>query len=293
MKNKGLVTIILPVYNCERYLKESLHSIINQTYNMMEIIVINDGSTDSTERIISDFLSDDRIIFINRENRGLVYSLNEGIKLAKGEYIARMDADDIAEINRIELQVAFLEKNPDVSILGTRVNLINESGNHVGVCHRPVSHSKIMTYFIYGSPIAHPSVVFNMKNIRKEDLYYSDNAYPAEDLELWLRLSNSYNFCNMKERLLKYRLNSIGVSNSNKNKQIEKSTIIRKSHFSYDGDIVNFIDLIDKNKCTSIMSLLRVLCSVFTKKNIDKLYLINVLMRIINRWIKIKKSLVN
>jgi len=115
------VSIVMSVYNAQKYLDEAIESILNQTYSNFEFIIINDGSTDKSLEIIENYAKkDSRIIVINRENKGLIYSLNEGIRKANGKYIARMDADDISLPQRLEKQVEFMEKNKNIGICGTQ-----------------------------------------------------------------------------------------------------------------------------------------------------------------------------
>ncbi|MEQ4894891.1 glycosyltransferase family A protein, partial [Escherichia coli] len=112
---KELITVIMPVYNAEKYIYESIKSILVQSYSNFEFIIINDGSKDSSGKIIENFLDDTRIRYINRENKGLVFTLNEAISLSRGNYIARMDADDISHPLRLEKQLNFLLENPDIA----------------------------------------------------------------------------------------------------------------------------------------------------------------------------------
>ena len=146
--------------------------------------IINDGSSDKSLDIINSFI-DGRITVINRDNKGLIYSLNEGLNIANGNYIARMDADDIARFDRIEKQLCFLKKNKNVAIVGSYANLIDEDGNNIGLKKKPSSDTIIKAVCFFGSPFIHPSVMFN-KNLIKEELYYSNNFVHAEDYELCL-----------------------------------------------------------------------------------------------------------
>ena len=119
-----LVSIILPAYNCEKFIRKTIHSLINQTYSNFELLVINDGSTDATTSIIQSF-KDTRIQLIqNEKNKGLIYTLNKGIELSKGKYIARIDADDICLPERLQKQVNWLEKNTQIAIVATQILLI-------------------------------------------------------------------------------------------------------------------------------------------------------------------------
>ena len=117
----------MPVFNNEKYLKESIESILKQTYVDYEFIIVNDGSTDGSQKIIEDYQKqDDRIILLTQDNQGITKSLNRGIKNSKGKYIARMDADDVCDPKRFEFQIQFLEKHPNTDIVGSMVSLISE-----------------------------------------------------------------------------------------------------------------------------------------------------------------------
>ncbi|RZK15481.1 MAG: glycosyltransferase family 2 protein, partial [Flavobacterium sp.] len=133
----------MPVFNSERYLKQAIESILNQTFKNFEFIIINDGSSDSSDKIINSF-NDTRIIYVNNEtNRGIVAALNEGLSLSKGKYIARMDADDVANPDRLTLQHQFLINNPAYKLCGTNAVAINNEGENTGKIKRPNNSSKI------------------------------------------------------------------------------------------------------------------------------------------------------
>jgi glycosyltransferase involved in cell wall biosynthesis len=230
---KPLVSVIIPVYNAEKYICECLLSIREQTYGNMEVIVVNDGSTDKTDEIIrSVIVNDSRFIYISRENRGLVATLNQMIEVSRGEFIARMDADDIAFVDRIAHQVKFFLENPDTAAVGSRTEIIDEGGSHVGFCRRPISAEDVKAYFLYGSPIAHPTVMFNLGAVRKDELRYDAQAYPVEDLELWLRLIRKHKIVNLPLPLLKYRITSSGISQTNRQRQAEASVRVRSAYFA-------------------------------------------------------------
>ena len=244
MQNLGnildkLVSVVLPVYNCERFIGQAIESILNQTYKNIELIVIDDGSNDNSLTIINSYSYDPRLIIVSRENKGLVYSLNEAIGLAKGQYIARMDSDDISMLDRLETQVDFFADNNDVAIVGSRTILIDEEGELIGKCHRPLSDEAIHSYLYYGSPLTHPSIMYNLHVLSKYDIKYRAEDYPAEDLGLFLRISSKNKIRNLKQPLLKYRITKSGISNTQKLKQNKKwdesaeiNNVIKKLHKS-------------------------------------------------------------
>jgi glycosyltransferase involved in cell wall biosynthesis len=216
------ISVLLPVFNAEKFLKESIESILNQTFKDFELIVINDGSIDNSENIIQSY-TDSRIRYIRNEtNLGLIKTLNIGIELSEGKYIARMDADDICSLNRFEKQYNFLEQNTDVVLCGSWVKRIDEFGNVKGKIRRIDTNELIRANMLFTTPFIHPTVM-----IRKEVLagnLYNTEAKHCEDLELWVRLSqiSEYQFYNLPNYLLFYRIHSSNVSVLNVNFQTEK-----------------------------------------------------------------------
>jgi glycosyltransferase involved in cell wall biosynthesis len=210
------VSIILPVYNAEKYLYQAIKSILTQTYTNFELIIIDDGSTDESLKIIQSF-DDERIQIIqNEQNLGLIKTLNKGIDLAKGEYIARMDADDIAMPKRLEKQVAFLEKNIDYGLIGTMAEMINEKGISIGKIHDlPISQEAIKSRILFQCPFIHPTVM-GKTSIFKEFKYH-ENFPIAEDFFLWVKVIEKYKVANLDEVFLQYRVHSTNVSSDDKN----------------------------------------------------------------------------
>lgn len=208
------VSVILPVYNAAPYLKESIESILAQSFGDFELIIINDGSTDESEEVIREF-SDPRIVLINNnENIRLISTLNKGLQNAKGKYIARMDADDIALISRFESQWKFMEANPEVDVCGSSISYFNHSG--VIRSWIVLSEDKdIKTELLAGPAFAHPTVFMRTSSMRKFNISYSNEYLHTEDYELWIRMSRlGFRFHNLKDVLLHYRLHDSNVSTS-------------------------------------------------------------------------------
>lgn len=196
------ISVIMPVYNGEKYLNEAIDSILCQTFYDFEFIIINDSSTDNTENIIKSY-NDERIVYIKNEtNLGVAGTLNVGLKMAKGEYIARMDADDISLPNRFETQINFMENNPDVAVIGSSVEFI---GSKSGIFEysETIDHSKID--LIFCSCLAHPSVVIR-KSVIDEGFLYDNEFDKVEDYYLWIKISEKYKLCSLKDVLVKYRI---------------------------------------------------------------------------------------
>ena len=198
-----LVSVVMPVYNGEIFIKEAIDSILNQTFTDFEFIIVNDGSTDTTESIILK-IKDARIKYIKQANSGIGSSLHLGCSLAKGKYIARMDADDISFPDRLLKQVEFFKKNEDCILVGSAVNYINENGCKVGRSIPYVSDFAIKYNLKFGCTIAHPTVMFNKEAYNKSH-GYNKNIVLLEDYILWLDMSTLGKFYNFHFPLLSYR----------------------------------------------------------------------------------------
>ena len=181
-----VVSVLFSVYNGADYLREAINSILNQTYREFEFIIIDDGSTDATPQILDEF-TDTRIIRLqNDQNLGLVISLNKALAVAKGEIIARMDADDISLPKRFEKQIEFLLKNPSIDLCGTWADLIDENGKIIGEKKFPKRHLAIIRALLLLSPIIHPTF-FAKSEVFKELKGYNPRFEYAEDYEFLLR----------------------------------------------------------------------------------------------------------
>jgi glycosyltransferase involved in cell wall biosynthesis len=213
-----LVSIILPVYNAEKYLEKSISSILQQTYTNLEVIIIDDGSTDGSFEIIESFAkSDCRIISISRSNKGLVETLNEGISIATGKYIVRMDADDVSYFNRIEEQVDFLRKNLEYVIVGSWADVIDVNGDIVGVYNYPkVNDFYIRIGLFWHNQFIHPSVMIR-SGVLKE-CGYSPKFKHVEDYELWTRILKYGKGHNLDKSLIKYRILETSITRQNRSK---------------------------------------------------------------------------
>ncbi len=216
--NNPLISVIMPVYNAERYLAESMDSILGQTYGNFEFLVFNDGSKDRSLAILNEYASaDNRIkVFDSKENKGYLVHLNEGLKTAKGEFIARMDSDDVSVTTRFEKQIAMLSHSK-TDIVGSNVIFFSTKKNiHGKKSNQPLLHKEAVIQMIFSSPVFHPTVMFKRVIVDNGDYYYSDKFYPAEDYELWSRLLLKYKFRNTKEPLVYYRQSEGQISNVKK-----------------------------------------------------------------------------
>jgi len=198
------VTVLMPVYNGEAYLSEAVSSVLCQTFRDFELLVINDGSTDQSVTIIES-AHDPRIRIIHNEvNKGLIYSLNRGLDLARGEYIARMDCDDISLPTRLAKQVDFMRARPEVGISGTWIEV---KGGKTYVMRYPLESESIRCDMLFYCAIAHPSAILRREIIKRHRLYFDQSYVHAEDYELWVRaLLEKVKFSNYPEVLVRYRL---------------------------------------------------------------------------------------
>lgn len=220
-----MISVVMPVYNAQKYLEEAIKSILNQTYKDFEFIIINDGSTDKSLDIIEKYKNKDgRIVLISRENMGLVHTLNEGINVAKGKYIARMDADDISLSQRFEKQVDFLEER-DLDICGSHYLSVDEYNNINGLNLTPLSHKLCFLSLASKVPFAHPSVLIRKSFLKDYNLLYGQSEFNiAEDFDLWMRMyQKGAKFGNVNEILFYYRVLNTSLSKLN-NKGILKDT---------------------------------------------------------------------
>jgi glycosyltransferase involved in cell wall biosynthesis len=207
-----LVSVFMPVYNAGDYLIEAIESILNQTYTNFEFVILNDGSTDHSESIIKSF-SDSRIRFENNEkNIGLIASLNKGLTLCKGKYIARMDQDDISLPTRLEKQITWMESHPEYGLIGcwfedfgdqieSKVVRYSSDDNYIRIRH------------LYQTHISHPTAVFRTEVIRKYQLSFDPEFVHGEDYNFWVSLSSHALLSNYEEVLVRKRDHPRSITN--------------------------------------------------------------------------------
>ena len=213
--NEPTVSVILPAYNCEKYIAQAIESVLQQTFTDLELIIINDGSTDKTESIILSF-TDPRIIYLKNEiNRGLISSLNKAIEIAHGKYIARMDADDINLPARIEKQKKYLDTHLGTTMAATTISFIDENGSNKGIWlldRKKIDHNAIRKKMPFENCIAHPSIMIRTAVLK--ELKYDERQVNIEDYDLWLRLlSRDHVISKIDEPLLLYRIHNESVTN--------------------------------------------------------------------------------
>jgi glycosyltransferase involved in cell wall biosynthesis len=244
----NLISVILPVYNGEKYLDESIQSILSQTHKNFELIIINDGSTDKSDHEIRKFLNDKRVKYFSRANKGLVHTLNEAINYSSGDYIARMDQDDICSPERLKKQLNFM-KTQNIDICGSSYEIINEFGTKIKTIKSLNENFEIFLSAMM-VPFIHPSVMF--RNFFKEqDIFYGNNSkLEAEDYDLWIKLyGKNLVFGNINDVLIKYRILNSSMSRTNKIKIFNEVYLSCKNfNRTYREKILSKYSFINGNK---------------------------------------------
>ncbi len=220
----------MPVYNAEKFLREAIDSVLNQSYGDFEFIILNDGSKDSSLEIINSY-TDPRIKLIhNPINLGYCTKLNEGLKAASGKYIARMDNDDVSMPERFEKEVTFLDKNPEFGLCCCNAMVIDEYGNVINPQMFPIDIAPLEWQMIWTNPIAHPTVMYRKALVDKYQWNYEQEMYPADDYSLWCKMAESTRLHRLSEVLFKYRILNGSAYHSNFQKAIDKSIQVGESY---------------------------------------------------------------
>lgn len=200
------ISVVMPVWNGEKYLAEAIKSVLDQTLREFEFIIVNDGSTDATEEIIQTF-ADPRIVYLKNEaNLGLSKSFNKGIAAATGEYLARMDADDIALPERFAKEAAFLDSHPEIGVVGSAVWRIDEKGAKLGLSRKALEPQALKWQSLFSTPLFHPAVMARAEVLKENP--FDESLASSEDYELWSRLmfERGVKLANLPEPLLMYRV---------------------------------------------------------------------------------------
>ncbi len=225
MEKPPKISVVLPVYNCELYIKEAVDSILNQTFSDFELLIIDDCSNDNTVDLIKEY-NDERIkLTLKEKNSGYTESLNWAISIAKGEYIARMDGDDISMPTRFEKQIKVMEENPKIIVCGTNGKVLGSERLMI----RPEKHQDIYLFMFISNPIIHPSIMIR-KTVFKT-FSYNKSTEPSEDYDLWSRLIFEGEFYNIQKTLLQYRMHQTNVSKLNSINQTNNFELSRIKFF--------------------------------------------------------------
>lgn len=268
------ISVIMPVYNGERYLKEAIESILNQTFSDFEFIIINDCSSDKTEEIIKSY-TDERIVYVkNEKNMGVAATLNKGLAKAKGEYIARMDADDISLRERFKTQVDFMDKNADIGLCGSWVEFFGEKS---GIVRLTTDKKQAKTDLIFSSCIAHPSVMMRKAVIEKHNLKYKTEYEQMEDYALWYNFAKCTSVVSLPVVLLKYRCHSSQVT-QNYTEEFEekyknfKRKILDDLNVDYSEDELNALNTLSLNGKGNVKALSTLFDKMLAANKAEKLY---------------------
>jgi glycosyltransferase involved in cell wall biosynthesis len=211
MKNTP-ISVVMSVFNGEVFLEQAIESMLNQSFGDFEFVIIDDGSTDRTPEILSDYRHrDTRIKVFRHDNKGRAESLNVGIGLATGKYIARMDADDIALPHRLEKQIEFIQNHADVGVLGAAYELIDAGGQVINVFRPPLTDSEIRLLMLHYNPMCHPAILM------RRDVVLASGGYrapllDADDYDLFLRMADRSKLANLGDIVLQYRVHANQVS---------------------------------------------------------------------------------
>lgn len=241
------VSVVIPCYNAQKFIHDAIFSILQQSFSDFEILAIDDGSTDETCTIIEDF-ADSRIRLVRREtNMGNCCARNVGMKLAKGEYICAMDADDTMVFNRFEKQVGLLDSFPNIGVVATNYIVIDEQGKEISRRALPSAHSQLKIILLRNNFILHSSLMFRSAINRESGYYYNEEIQYAADYDFLIRLSKKFEFACLQEYLSLYRIHSNQISKTKSHFQKETANRIREDQFKECGIYRNQdLDLLNK-----------------------------------------------
>ena len=249
MNSDPMISVVMPVYNGEKFLKEAIESILNQTYKDFEFLIVYDESTDGTLSIIQEFQEKDaRVVLINGDKEGISGALNKGIIEAKGKYIARMDADDISLPIRFEKQISHMQ-SPGLDICGGHSLLIDSDGKINGIGIMPRNHDLCGLSMMFMVPFPHPGVMIRKGFLTDYSLEYGQSIYQtAEDFDMWVRMfSAGAKFGNVDDIVVRYRVldNSLSIINTAESRRDVRGLVkkFRADHQKYLSDVIKDIDI--------------------------------------------------
>lgn len=227
------VTVLMPVYNGELYLKPAIESILKQSFKDFEFLIINDGSKDKSLEIINRYAKNDaRIRVISRPNKGLVATLNEGLKEAAGEYIARMDCDDISLKKRLKIEVDYLDKHPAVGLVGSNYTIIDGSGKRLVDTNVFTHPDDLKLCLVTCNQYGHGSVILR-KSVLATVGNYDSSVGHLEDYDLWIRISHVAKVANIEQPLYQWRKTEGSITGANLELQIQQTFARRDKEFEY------------------------------------------------------------
>jgi glycosyltransferase involved in cell wall biosynthesis len=257
MNNSNKISVIMSIYNGEKYLKEAVDSILSQTFEDFEFIIVNDASTDATFEILSQ-LEDPRIEIINNmENKGLTYNLNVMLSMCRGKYIARMDADDIALPHRFQVQYDYMESHPETGVCGSWIETFFEKTGKKQTVRYATDDTGIRAFAFFQAPFCHPTVMMRKEVLESNQLQYPIQYRLGQDYALWVELLKLTKGANLPEVLLRFRRHEENVSNKNKGKEyktVEMLTSIQQRYllqydilFDNHQEVVAYTQFVDRS----------------------------------------------
>jgi glycosyltransferase involved in cell wall biosynthesis len=238
------VSVLMSVYNGEKFLRESIESILDQTFKDFEFLIIDDASTDSSKEIILSY-SNPRIRLVeNATNLGLTKSLNIGLKLAQGEFVARMDSDDVSLPERLEKQIAFLDKHPDFALAGSSSETIDENGNVIRLNQESFSPEEIFYRLHFGNVFPHASVMFRKGAVGSIG-GYDETFLQAQDFDLWNRLSKKFPIGKLDDILIRWRDSKRNISHQKQSSQTNFADMVFHRHMQtlFPGEKIDFREI--------------------------------------------------
>jgi len=225
--NNQSITVLMPVYNGEKYLDEAIRSILGQTFKDFEFLIIDDYSNDKSCEIISAF-SDERIKLIkNNKNMGQAITMNKGINLAKGKYIARIDQDDISLPKRLQIQYEYMENNSNVGLLGCNIQNVDENLNYISFRNRPTTHYQNLWRLLYNTCLMHPTA-FIRSSVLSTKISYDKRFWPCEDYDLWSRLAYNTKINQLNDVYVLVRKHESNYGKRSEQIQIKNRKILSK-----------------------------------------------------------------
>ena len=255
------ISVILPVFNSEKYILESINSILNQTYKNFELIIIDDGSTDNTSKICSDLSKiDNRILFIKNQHKGLTRTLNFGLEISTGKFIARQDADDISLPNRFEKQLKWFSTSNNKVLCGTNCKIISDNNQVRRNRSIKYENAEIKKKLFYSNCFVHSSTMF-LKEEAKKFGFYDENFKYAQDYDLWWKLSTKGEVGNLREKLLILRDRAMSISNKHATQQTNDFIKSCLKYYAYKKKVVQIsdnedIEFYENNKSTKDQTIL-------------------------------------
>lgn len=206
------ISVIMPAYNASQYIRQAVESILSQTFENFELLVIDDGSSDNTSDVLSCYQDSRLRLLRNQSNEGVAHSLNRGIQEAKGRYIARMDSDDLSEPIRLEEQFKYMEQHKDVGVSGTWITIFGDQPSTVE--RSPVGKEIANAYLLFDNPLFHPSVIIRRSALDSLDIHYDSKFSRTEDYDLWTRIAEKTEIDNIPYPLTRMRHHQRSVTNT-------------------------------------------------------------------------------